>query len=59
MKELKGYISMVTITQTSLDAWDISEWNVKQFIISQKSFSYIKLLWINELFITFPGKMNY
>ena len=30
-----------------------------KIIIPQKSFSYIKLLWINELFITFPGKMNY
>ena len=28
-------------------------------IIPQKSFSYIKLLWINELFVTFPGKINY
>ena len=28
-------------------------------IIPQKSFSFIRLLWINELFITFPGKIKY
>ena len=33
--------------------------SIKIFIIPQKSFSFIKLLRINELFITFPGKMNY
>ena len=32
---------------------------INEIIIPQKSFSYIKLLWINELFILFPGKMNY
>ena len=32
---------------------------INNIIIPQKSFSYINLLWINELFITFPGKMNY
>ena len=29
------------------------------FIIPQKSFSYIKLLQINDLFINLPAKMNY
>ena len=33
--------------------------NIYAIIITQKSFSYLKLLKINELFITFPGIMNY
>ena len=33
--------------------------NIYAIILTQKSFSYLKLLKINELFITFPGIMNY
>ena len=29
------------------------------YYTSEEFLSYIKLLWIIELFITFPGKMNY
>ena len=38
---------------------NLEQWLYFVLLYLRRVFSYIKLLWINELLITFPGKMNY
>ena len=48
----------VTPHPVGIIATQIDIVSIKKIIIPQQSFSYIKLLQINEFFITLPAKMN-